>query len=219
MQEVELEVHQTVELVESPALQRRSSTSSTSSSSSSNSPSKTIAEVDLSLPLSQQIVSELQSGDFRFSANYFSHITGQLPTNKSYIYEIEEEETSQPTESGTEYSSEEELRVVGSPLIEQATPVTYHSDSSSPSSSSSSSPEPPLTPMPPSTSGPPSSVLPDDQSRPRFLSDIAEVGKQHHIILTDCQWQFATNIINIIKVSEQHRHDHHHHDHNHHNPH
>lgn len=197
MQEVELEVHQTVELVESPALQRHSSTSSisSSSSSSSNSPSKTIAEVDLSLPLSQQIVSELQSGDFRFSANYFSHITGQLPTNKSYIYEIEEEGTSQPTESGTEYSSEEELRVVGSPLIKQATPVTYHSDSHSPSpSSSSSSPEPPLTPMPPSTSGPPSSILPDDQTRPRFLSDIAE-------------------------VSEQHRHDHHHHDHNHHNPH
>merc|ERR1719167_1016628 len=110
MHEVELEVHQTVELVESPALQRRSSISSSSSSSSSNSPSKTIAEVDLSLPLSQQIVSELQSGDFRFSANYFSHITGQLPTTNSYIYEIEEEETSQPTESGTEYSSEEELR-------------------------------------------------------------------------------------------------------------
>ena len=133
-----MEVHQTVELVESPALQRRSSTSSaSSSSSSSNSPSKTIAEVDLSLPLSQQIVSELQSGDFRFSANYFSHITGQLPTNKSYIYEIEEEEISQPTECGTEYSSEEELRVVGSPLIKQATPVTNHSDS--PSSSSSSS--------------------------------------------------------------------------------
>ena len=195
MQEVELEVHQTVELVESPALQRRSSTSSaSSSSSSSNSPSKTIAEVDLSLPLSQQIVSELQSGDFRFSANYFSHITGQLPTNKSYIYEIEEEETSQPTESGTEYSSEEELRVVGSPLIKQATPVTHHSDSPSSSSSSSSSPEPPLTPMPASTSGPPSSVLQDDQSRPRFLSDIAE-------------------------VSEQHRDDHHHHGHNHHNPH
>ena len=187
MQEVELEVHQTVELVESPALQRRSSISSSSSSSSSNSPSKTIAEVDLSLPLSQQIVSELQSGDFRFSANYFSHITGQLPTNKSYIYEIEEEETSQPTESGTEYSSEEELRVVGSPLIKQATPVTYHSDSPSPSSSSS--PEPPLTPIPPSTSGPPSSILPDDQSRPRFLSDIAE-------------------------VTEQHRHDHYHHDYN-----
>ena len=194
MHEVELEVHQTVELVESPALQRRLSTSSaSSSSSSSNSPSKTIAEVDLSLPLSQQIVSELQSGDFRFSANYFSHITGQLPTNKSYIYEIEEEETSQPTESGTEYSSEEELHVVGSPLIKQATPVTYHSDSQS-SSSSSSSPEPPLTPMPPSTSVPPSSILPDDQSRPRFLSDIAEVSKQH-------------------------RDDHHHHDHNHHNPH
>ena len=179
MHEVELEVHQTVELVESPALQRRPSSSSiSSSSSSSNSPSKTIAEVDLSLPLSQQIVSELQSGDFRFSANYFSHITGQLPTNKSYIYEIEEEETSQPTESGTEYSSEEELRVVGSPLIKQATPVTYHSDSPS-SSSSSSSPEPPLTPMPPSTTGPPSSILPDDQSRPRFLSDIAEVSDQH----------------------------------------
>ena len=193
MHEVELEVHQTVELVESPASQRRSSSSSSisSSSSSSNSPSKTIAEVDLSLPLSQQIVSELQSGDFRFSANYFSHITGQLPTNKSYIYEIEEEETSQPTESGTEYSSEEELRVVGSPLIKQATPVTYHSDSPS-SSSSSSSPEPPLTPMPPSTTGPPTSILPDDQSRPRFLSDIAE-------------------------VSDQHRH--HHHDHNHHNAH
>ena len=108
MADVELEVHQTVELVESPDLDRRSSSSSSkssvssSSSSSSNSPSKTIAEVDLSLPLSQQIVSELQSGDFRFSANYFSHITGQLPTNNSYIYEIEEEEG-----SGTEYSSEE----------------------------------------------------------------------------------------------------------------
>ena len=179
MADVELEVHQSVELVESPEMERRSSSSSSkssiSSSSSSNSPSKTIAEVDLSLPLSQQIVSELQSGDFRFSANYFSHITGQLPTTNSYIYEIEEEE------SGTDYSIEEVeedgLRVVGSPLIKQAMPVTYHTDSPSPSSSSSSSPasspEPRLTPMPP----PVSSLHPtpvDDQSRPRFLSDIAE---------------------------------------------
>ena len=180
MAEVELEVHPTVELVDSPSIERRSSISSSkssiSSSSSSNSPSKTIAEVDLSLPLSQQIVSELQSGDFRFSANYFSHITGQLPTNNSYIYEIEEEG------SGTEYSSEEAeevdegLRVVGSPLIKQAMPVTYHTDSHSPSSSSpSSSPEPPLTPMPPPVASlNPTPVLADDPSRPRFLSDIAE---------------------------------------------
>ena len=154
---------------------------SSSSSSSSNSPSKTIAEVDLSLPLSQQIVSELQSGDFRFSANYFSHITGQLPTNNSYIYEIEEEEDSveeEQVETGTDYSSDEEgLRVVGSPLVKQATPVTFHSDSPSPSSSSSpsSSPEPPPTPMPaPTASLHPDSILADDPSRPRHLSDIAE---------------------------------------------
>ena len=183
---MELEVHPTVELVDSPSIERRSSISSSkssisSSSSSSNSPSKTIAEVDLSLPLSQQIVSELQSGDFRFSANYFSHITGQLPTNNSYIYEIEEEEDSveeEQVETGTDYSSDEEgLRVVGSPLIKQATPVTFHSDSPSPSSSSSpsSSPEPPLTPMPaPTASLHPDSILADDPSRPRHLSDIAE---------------------------------------------
>ena len=185
MAEVELEVHPTVELVDSPSIERRSSISSSkssiSSSSSSNSPSKTIAEVDLSLPLSQQIVSELQSGDFRFSANYFSHITGQLPTNNSYIYEIEEEEDSvdeEQVETGTDYSSDEEgLRVVGSPLIKQATPVTFHSDSPSPSSSSSpsSSPEPPPTPMPaPAASLHPDSILADDPSRPRHLSDIAE---------------------------------------------
>ena len=187
MAEVELEVHPTVELVDSPSIERRSSISSSkssissSSSSSSNSPSKTIAEVDLSLPLSQQIVSELQSGDFRFSANYFSHITGQLPTNNSYIYEIEEEEDSveeEQVETGTDYSSDEEgLRVVGSPLIKQATPVTFHSDSPSPSSSSSpsSSPEPPPTPMPaPTASLHPDSILADDPSRPRHLSDIAE---------------------------------------------
>ena len=183
---MELEVHPTVELVDSPSIERRSSISSSkssisSSSSSSNSPSKTIAEVDLSLPLSQQIVSELQSGDFRFSANYFSHITGQLPTNNSYIYEIEEEEDSvdeEQVETGTDYSSDEEgLRVVGSPLIKQATPVTFHSDSPSPSSSSSpsSSPEPPPTPMPaPTASLHPDSILADDPSRPRHLSDIAE---------------------------------------------
>ena len=181
MAEVELEVHPTVELVDSPSIERRASNSSISSSSSSNSPSKTIAEVDLSLPLSQQIVSELQSGDFRFSANYFSHITGQLPTNNSYIYEIEEEEDSveeEQVETGTDYSSDEEgLRVVGSPLIKQATPVTFHSDSPSPSSSSSpsSSPEPPPTPMPaPTASLHPDSILADDPSRPRHLSDIAE---------------------------------------------
>ena len=177
---MELEVHPTVELVDSPSIERRSSISSSkssiSSSSSSNSPSKTIAEVDLSLPLSQQIVSELQSGDFRFSANYFSHITGQLPTNNSYIYEIEEEEDSveeEQVETGTDYSSDEEgLRVVGSPLIKQATPVTFHSDSPSPSSSS---PEPPPTPMPaPAASLHPDSILADDPSRPRHLSDIAE---------------------------------------------
>ena len=181
---MELEVHPTVELVDSPSIERRSSISSSKSSissSSSNSPSKTIAEVDLSLPLSQQIVSELQSGDFRFSANYFSHITGQLPTNNSYIYEIEEEEDSveeEQVETGTDYSSDEEgLRVVGSPLIKQATPVTFHSDSPSPSSSSSpsSSPEPPPTPMPaPTASLHPDSILADDPSRPRHLSDIAE---------------------------------------------
>ena len=187
MADVELEVHQTVELVESPDLDRRSSSSSSkssvSSSSSSNSPSKTIAEVDLSLPLSQQIVSELQSGDFRFSANYFSHITGQLPTNNSYIYEIEEEEG-----SGTEYSSEEVeeeevegLRVVGSPLIKQAMPVTFHTDSHSPSSSSPcSSPEPPLTPMPPPVASPTPVLAADDPTRPRFLSDIAEGSEPVH---------------------------------------
>ena len=189
MADVELEVHQTVELVESPDLDRRSSSSSSkssvSSSSSSNSPSKTIAEVDLSLPLSQQIVSELQSGDFRFSANYFSHITGQLPTNNSYIYEIEEEEG-----SGTEYSSEEVvdeeedgLRVVGSPLIKQAMPVTFHTDSHSPSSSSPcSSPEPPHTPMPPPVASlhPTPVLAADDPARPRFLSDIAEGSEPVH---------------------------------------
>ena len=188
MAEVELEVHQTVELVESPVLERRSSSSSSkssvssSSSSSSNSPSKTIAEVDLSLPLSQQIVSELQSGDFRFSANYFSHITGQLPTNNSYIYEIEEEQDSAEESYSSEEVEDEGSRVVGSPLIKQATQVTYHADSPSPSSSSASSPpsspEPPLTPIPPPVASlHPTGVLPvdhQDPSRPRFLSDIAE---------------------------------------------
>ena len=100
------EVNQRVTLVESPLSQRRSSISSISSSSSSStpsSPSKTLATVDLSLPLSEQIVTELQSGDFRFSANYFSHITGDLQgRNNSYIYQIEEEDGQEDAEEDVE---------------------------------------------------------------------------------------------------------------------
>lgn len=186
MESIETEVHSCVVVPESPLSQRRASTSSESSSfssSSSNSPSKTIAEVDLSIPLSQQvtpeyysaslppqIVSELQSGDFRYGANYFSHITSDLQgKNRSYIYEIEEE-----LEASSAESTEEEhgqASPIGSPLIKQATPITWHSDEWSTSSSEQESdtmsevaPAQPLALEPP----PP---------RDRILSDITETSE------------------------------------------
>ena len=130
MDEVVTEVHLSVVVKDSPASLRKysvSSNSSSSSSSSSNSPSKTIAEVDLSIPLSQQvatsplslppshppqIVSELESGDFRYSANYFTHITSDLQgRNSGHIYGIQEEE-----EEGSSIGS---YSSVGEPMKEE----------------------------------------------------------------------------------------------------
>jgi len=173
MESIETEVHSCVVVPESPLSQRRASNSSESSSfssSSSNSPSKTIAEVDLSIPLSQQIVSELQSGDFRYGANYFSHITSDLQgKNRSYIYEIEEELEAFSAESTEEEQGQ--ANPIGSPLIKQATPVTWHSDEWSTSSSeqendtmSEVAPAQPLALEPP----PP---------RDRILSDITETSE------------------------------------------
>ena len=155
MAEVEIEVIHTEELVDSPPMERRSTTSSYS-----NSPFK-------SLPFSPQIVPELKFSNVRFSSNYSSHLTDQLPTN-----EIEEEEYSgekEKAQSGAKCSSEEVeegIQVTRSPLTKKAMLVTYtHSHSPSPSPFSSS-PAPPLTPMPP-----PSASLQVEEAKRKFRED------------------------------------------------
>ena len=51
-------------------------------------------------------MSELESGDFRYSANYFTHITSDLQgRNSGLIYGIQEEEEEEEGSSIGSYSS------------------------------------------------------------------------------------------------------------------
>jgi len=136
--------------------QRRDSSDSNSSydsSSSSNSPSKTIAEVDLSIPLSKQIFTEVEAQNENSNFTQFMHdygnISGDLRGSNGYMYEIQEEADDKDvggkievmSASSSDLSSDDEIETRNKNIqnqflnsktqsqltIRKATPVAYHS--------------------------------------------------------------------------------------------